>query len=240
MRHASTTLTLLALVTAAACGPSPADIEELKKGQKDILARLESLDKAVQQVKAAPAPPAARPPIDPNKVYDIPIGTSALKGPKDAKVTIIKFSDYQCPFCAQSASLVEEVLKAYPKDVNLAYKQFPLTAIHQNALNASKAALAAGKQGKYWDMHAILFQNYRDLSLDKIKEFAGKIGLDVPRWEKDMASSEVQEQIAKDMQAARAADVTGTPTFFVNGKRVMNRSVEGFKQMIAEALKAKG
>lgn len=224
----------------AACGGNPADIEEIKKGQKDILAKLDSLDKAVAAVKAAPAAAPSRPQVDPNKVYNIPVGDSALKGPKDAKVTIIKFSDYQCPFCSQAATLVEDVLKQYPKDVNLVYKQFPLTSIHPNAMPASKAALAAGKQGKYWEMHEIMFKNMRELSGDKLKQYAQQIGLDMARWEKDMASPEIDAQIQREMKEGSAADVQGTPTIFVNGKRVMNRSVEGFKTMIDEVLKAKG
>jgi protein-disulfide isomerase len=84
---------LLGAVTLAACGANPADIEEIKKGQKDILARLDGLDKAVQQVKAAA--PAARPQVDPNKVYNIPISDSYVRGPKTAKVTITEFSDFQ-------------------------------------------------------------------------------------------------------------------------------------------------
>jgi protein-disulfide isomerase len=137
--------------------------------------------------------------------------------------------------------LVDQVLEAYPKDVNFVYKQFPLPAtMHPNALPASKAALAAAKQGKFWEMHDIMFKNSRELSFDKLKEYAGQIGLDVPRWEKDFASPDVQAQIDKEMAEGRSADVQGTPTFFVNGKRVMNRSVDGFKQMIDEAIKAKG
>jgi protein-disulfide isomerase len=236
--HASVTATLLALVVLGGCGPNAADVEELKKGQKDILAKLESLDKAVQQVKAAPAPASARPQVDPSKVYTIPVGTSPVKGPKDAKVTIVKFSDYQCPFCSQAATMIDEVLKGYPRDVSLVYKQFPLTSIHPNALPAAKAALAAGKQGKYWEMHALLFQNQRELGPEKYKELAGRIGLDVARWEKDLSAPDIAEQITRETAEARAADVTGTPTFFVNGKRVMNRSVDGFKQMIDEALKS--
>ena len=87
-------LTFVGLAALGACGPGGGDVAEIKKGQKDILAKLESLEKSVQQIKAAPAP-AARPQVDPNKVYDIPIGTSAVKGPRTAKVTIAEFSDFQ-------------------------------------------------------------------------------------------------------------------------------------------------
>jgi protein-disulfide isomerase len=133
------------------------------------------------------------------------------------------------------------VLKAYPNDVNFVYKQFPLPAtMHPNAMPAAKAAMAAGKQGKFWEMHDILFQNSRDLGADKIKECAGKIGLDVARWEKDVSSPEVQQEVEKEMAEGRAADVSGTPTFFVNGKRVMNRSFEGFKDMVDAVLKSPG
>ena len=225
------------VVLAAACGPQAADIEEMKKGQKDILAKLENIEKSIQQVRAQPAAAAARPQMDPNKVYSIPVAGNPMRGPKDAKVTIVEFSDFQCPVCSQSAPLVEQVMKQYPKDVNFVYKQFPLTAIHPNAMPAAKAVVAAGKQGKFWEMHDIAFQNSRELSADKLKEYAGKIGLDVPRWEKDFNSPEIDQQVQKEMAEGRAADVNGTPTFFVNGKRVMNRSVEGFKDMIEAAKK---
>jgi len=133
------------------------------------------------------------------------------------------------------------VLQAYPSDVNFVYKQFPLPAtMHPNALPSSKAAVAAGKQGKFWEMHDIIFKNNRELSYDKLKEYAGQVGLDVARWEKDYNSPDVQQAIDKELADGRAADVQGTPTFFVNGKRVANRSLEGFKQMIDDALKAKG
>ena len=133
------------------------------------------------------------------------------------------------------------MLQAYPSDVNFVYKQFPLPAtMHPNALPASKAAVAAGKQGKFWEMHDIIFKNNRELSYDKLKEYAGQVGLDVARWEKDYNSPDVQQAIDKELADGRAADVQGTPTFFVNGKRVANRSLDGFKQMIDDALKAKG
>lgn len=231
-------ISLLGVLLCVGCnGASSKDIEELKKGQQDILGKLTGLEQKVAQA-ARPAPAAAPAMPDPNKVYSIPIATSPTRGPQKAKVTIVEFSDFQCPFCAQAKPLVDDVMKKYPNDVNFVYKQFPLTSIHPFALGASKAALAAGKQGKFWEMYDILFTNNRELGQDKLKEYAKQIGLDVDRWEKDMNSPDVQKEIDQDGQAAAAAEVRGTPTFFIGGKRVMNRSVDGMTQMIDEQLKA--
>ena len=135
--------------------------------------------------------------------------------------------------------MVDQVLKAYPKEVKFVYKQFPLVTIHQNALNASKAAVAAQRQGKFWEMHDKLFANQRELQLDKLKEYAQQIGMDMAKFDQDMASPEVQKLIDEDTKLAQQAQVNGTPTLFLNGKRVMNRSFEGLKQMIDDALKQK-
>ncbi len=132
---------------------------------------------------------------------------------------------------------MDEVLKAYPKDLKFVYKQFPLTSIHQNALNASRASLAAHKQGKFWEMHDKLFANQQALQMDKLKEYAQQIGLDMAKFEADMASPDIQKQIDEETKVAQAAQVTGTPTLFVNGKRVSDRSVEGLKALVDEALK---
>lgn len=134
---------------------------------------------------------------------------------------------------------MDQVLKAYPNEVKFVYKELPLTSIHQNALNAAKAVAAAQKQGKFWEMHDKLFANQRALLPDNLKQYAQEIGLDVAKFEKDMTSPEVQKQIDADMKLAQDAEVRGTPTMFLNGKRVMNRSFEGLKQMIDEALKQK-
>jgi protein-disulfide isomerase len=232
MLNRSLAMTLVAASFAGCGGPSPADVEEIKKGQKEILAKLDALDKAVAQVKAAAPAAQQRPQVDPNKVYTLNVGDSPSRGPADAKVTIVEFSDYQCPFCSKAEPLLDQVMQAYPKDVKRVYKQFPLTTIHQNALPASKAAVAAGKQGKFWEMHNKLFENQTALTPDNFKKWAEELKLDVPKFEKDMASPEVQAQIDKEMTEARAADVTGTPTIFVNGKRLQQRSIEGFKAAI--------
>src|SRR5215468_10439343 len=111
MRIAHGIVTLWLLVLVGACGGNPADIEELKKGQKEILDKLAALDKTVQQVKTASTPaPAARPQNDPNKVYNIPLTGSPVRGGEFGKVTIVEFADYQCPFCEQAEGLMKQVL----------------------------------------------------------------------------------------------------------------------------------
>ena len=129
-----------------------------------------------------------------------------------------------------------QVLESYPKEVRLVYKQFPLATIHPQAMAGSKAALAAGRQGKYWEMHDLLFRNQRDLSPEKLTQLAESLQLDVMQFEKDMESPEVLAQISREQQEGKSADVVGTPTIFVNGKRLTNRSLDGFKQMIDASL----
>jgi protein-disulfide isomerase len=132
---------------------------------------------------------------------------------------------------------VDQVLAAYPKEVRFVYKQFPLEQIHQNAMNASKASVAAGNQSKFWEMHDELFKISRDLSMGEIRKKAEAIGLDMKKFDADMASPEIEKAVRADLEVGRTADVTGTPTLFINGKRVMNRSLEGMKTMIDEELK---
>ena len=132
---------------------------------------------------------------------------------------------------------MDEVLKAYPKDVKQVFKQFPLVQIHPHAMNASKASLAAQKQGKFWEMHDILFKNSRKLQPEDLKKYAAEIGLNVAKFESDMNSPEIAKQIDEEMALAQAVGVRGTPTIFVGGKRLMDRSMNGFKAMIDPALK---
>lgn len=136
---------------------------------------------------------------------------------------------------------MDQILAAYPKDLRFVYKQFPLTQIHQNAMPAAKAAVAADAQGKFWEMHDELFKISRELTADNIRKKAEEIGLDLKKFEGAMAAPQTEKQVQEDMQEAQAADVQGTPTFFINGRRVTNRSLEGLKAMIDEELKkAKG
>ena len=242
MNSRTITMAALALALAAPGCAQKSDVEAVQATQKEILAKLEKMEKdqatILTRVQAGPA--AAQPPqVDPNKVYEIPVANSYVRGPKDAPVTITMFSDFQCPFCQQATGIVDEVLKAYPKDVNFVMKQFPLRQIHPNADPAARAALAAGKQGKFWEMHDELYKNSRNLSPETIKGIAEKIGLDTKKFEADMSSDAVKKQVDAELALGQTANVRGTPSFFINGKTAQNRSVEGFKAQIDDELKKK-
>ncbi len=150
---------------------------------------------------------------------NIDIGTSPVKGPADAKVTIIEFSDFECPFCIRGKSTMEEVLKAYPTDVKVVFKNLPLP-FHKNAVPAAKAALAAGKQGKFWEMHDKLFDNQKNLTQAFFEKTAGELGLNVDKFKTDMNDPEIDKQIEADKKLAEANGIQGTPGFFVNGVAV--------------------
>ena len=238
------TISTAALVVALAlpgCAQK-SDIEAVQTSQKEILAKLEKIEKDQATLLAkvnAPAAAGQRPQVDPNKVYEIPVADSAVRGPKDAPVTVVMFSDFQCPFCGQAVGIVDEVLKAYPKDVKFMMKQFPLRQIHPNADPAARAAIAAEKQGKFWEMHDELYKNARNLSPETIKGIAEKNGLDMKKFEADMNSDAVKKQVDEELALGQKVDVRGTPSFFINGKVAQNRSVEGFKTQIDQELKAK-
>jgi protein-disulfide isomerase len=234
---------LLAILLIPACGPTPEDVSELREQQRTILAKLDGLEKKIDQMAARPAAPAPaaapRRGPDPERVYELPVGASAIKGPEDAPVTIIEFSDYQCPFCARSEPLIAEVMAAYPTQVRFVYKHYPLTSIHPNAMGAARAAVAAQRQGKFWEYHDILFANSRELQEEKLLEYAQRIGLDMEKFKADMSSKDVESIVTQDVRLAQKSEVRGTPTIFVNGKILQNRSLEGFKQQVDAALAAK-
>jgi len=132
------------------------------------------------------------------------------------------------------------VLKLYPNNLKLVYKSFPLRS-HKFAEPAVIAALAAGKQGKFWEMHDAIFANYNRLNDAKINELAQQVGLNMVRFEADRKDPLLKKQVQQDLQSGYGAGVRGTPSLFVNGRRVKNRSLGGFKQMIDQELaKLKG
>jgi protein-disulfide isomerase len=148
----------------------------------------------------------------------IPIGGAPFSGPENAPITVVEFSDFQCPYCAQAVPQIEALQKLYPLQMKLVFKQFPLET-HPHADIAAAAAVAAQKQGKFWQMHDSLFANRDDLSRANIMALAQKNGLDVKRFEEDMDSTAVRETVVRDTKDGDRAGVEGTPTIFINGRK---------------------
>jgi protein-disulfide isomerase len=233
-------LVLLIGFIAFACTPpdNSAELAEIGQQQKQILAKLNALEKKLDRPAAPAAPPPRPSGPDPERKYDLPIGASDVKGAKDGSITIMEFSDYQCPFCARVEPLIAEALAAYPTQAHFVYKHFPLESIHPHAMGASQAAIAAQKQGKFWEMHELLFANQRALQPEKLIEYAQQLELDIDKFKEDMNSDAVKQAVREDMRLASTVGVRGTPTIFVNGKVLRNRSIQGFKEMIDPILAA--
>jgi len=213
------------------CNRDREALNEMAQQQRQILTKLTEIEQKLS--RPAPRPAAARPAgPDPTRTYELPVGNSPAKGPADAPITIVEFSDYQCPFCARTEPLIQQALAAYPSQARLVYKQFPLVAIHPQAMPAAVAAVAAGRQGKFWEMHDLLFANQRALAPEQIREYARQLGLDLQRFDADIASDEVKAAVQEDMALAQRVGVRGTPTLFVNGHLLQARSLDGFKQAI--------
>ena len=210
-------------------------IDQTLMDMHDTLKNIETkLDKLPKTAAAAPQ----RPTIDYNKVHKIPVGTSAIKGNKNAPITVVEFSDFQCPYCARFAPTIDEVLKAYPNDVKFVYKDFPLS-FHKQAKNAAKAARAAGEQGKFWEMHDLIFANFAKVNEVMFKDFATTLNLDMNKFLADFSGTKYDALIQQDINLGRQVGVTGTPSLFMNGKRMQRRSFDDFKQAIDAILNQK-
>lgn len=171
---------------------------------------------------------------------DIPVAGAPVLGPANGRITVIEFSDFECPYCSRAIGTLAAVMRAYPNDVKLVYKQFPLD-LHSHARFAATAALAAADQGKFWQMHDKLYANYNRLSKERIMELAKEIGLDMDRFQKDVASGKYETHIERDINDGEQAGVQGTPTIFINGKRYNGRLTEESLKPILEAeLKPEG
>ncbi|HYL34284.1 MAG TPA: thioredoxin domain-containing protein [Bryobacteraceae bacterium] len=162
------------------------------------------------------SPKAHRPKVLEDPVA-IPVAGAPERGPADARITLVEFSDFECPFCSLAVKQVNAIMTAYPKDVKLIYKQFPLS-MHPHASLAAEASLAANEQGKFWQMHDLMFANFRKLSRDNMLAWAKQIGLDVDKFKADLDSGKFREPVKKDEADGEAAGVYGTPAFFIDGK----------------------
>jgi protein-disulfide isomerase len=206
--------------------------ELLKKGVKQ-----EKLYQALveENAKAAggAAPALAAAPAGEQK-FEIQTGNAPAKGPKSAPVTIVEWSDFQCPFCSRAQPALQQVMKEYAGKVRLVWKNQPLS-FHPNAMPAAEAAMAAFEQGsdKFWAMHDRLFEKQNELSPALYEQVAREIGLDVARWKAAVESRTGQATIQADMSAGNAVGANGTPTFFINGRKLVGAMpFQSFKAVI--------
>lgn len=171
-----------------------------------------------------------------NKVWDIPDDDSPVFGnTKNPKLTIVEFTEFQCPYCSRIAPTIKELMDKYPNDIKFVYKHFPLS-FHANAQAAAAAGIAAQKQGKFWEFRYALAPHFKELSEEMYLQVAKEVGLDLEKFKKDMVlDSAMKARIDKDYQLGVQVGVQGTPNFYVNGKRQDRFS----PQMIEEMLKAK-
>ncbi len=194
----------------------------------------------------------------PEPVFNLSADDDPFLGPEDAKVTVIEFSDFECPYCAAAMGTHEGLIErfksqdpsweaAVPKLKELAeqgkikfvYRDFPLN-IHQNAQKAAEAAECAEEQNMFWEMHDKIFENSDSLSVENLKQFAKDIRLDSPEFDACLDSSEMASEVQKDLSDGSKAGITGTPAFFVNGRLVSGaQPFSVFEQIIEEEL-AKG
>jgi len=160
---------------------------------------------------------------------------SPVLGPANAPVSIVVFDDFECPYCAKAVPLLKQVQGAYPKQANLVFKNFPLK-MHKNAVTAAIAGLAANRQGKFWPLHDLLFENYNSLNPQKITDLAKQAGLNMAQFEKDQRDPKLAQQVQDEIRQGRDIGVRGTPTIFINGRRVMKRDLQEMTRMIDEEL----
>ena len=205
-------------------------------------AQFEQTFTALQVIDAKPGAAAAKPTAAPSKrpdaakVYEVVVGQAPVKGPANATVTIVEFSDFQCPFCSRVNPTLVRIHETYPDDVRVAFKHMPLS-IHPKAPAAHAAAEAAYRQGKFWEMHDKIFEKQREMSPEKYLEYAAELELDVEQFKKDIASAEVKSRIDADSRDAQKVGATGTPAFFVNGRFLSGaKPFEAFKEIIDEEL----
>lgn len=164
-----------------------------------------------------------------------------VKGNPDASVTLVEYSDFQCPACAQFETHVSDILAEYGDQIRFEYKHFPLISIHPFAIPAARAAEAAGQQGKFWEMHDKLFQNQQIWSrsnnpVSYFNTYAEDIGLDIDLFKRHYKASDIKGKVEDAYREARDLGLSGTPSFFLNGEQMQITSFEDFKAQIEAAV----
>ena len=210
-----------------------AELQTVRNDLKRVLAELRT-------IKAAQGSPSAKPQrkVD-TTVYNIDIGDSPIRGPKDAPVTIVEYVCFQCPYCARELPVIKQVMDAYPKDVRWVFKHFPLS-FHKKAKPAHAAAALAYKQKGtegFWQMHDLILGDYKKIDVADLRKHAETVGLDLAEFDAVMADpAQIDAFLSKDMTEAPKYGVRGTPSVFINGLRLARRGFDNYKARIDSIL----
>jgi len=163
------------------------------------------------------------------------------RGAANAKLTIYEYSDFECPYCQKAVQTVEDALRAYPDTVNLEYRYLPLVAIHPRAYASALAGACAEKQGRFWQMHDLMFANQEKLEDADLEKYAGQAGLDIAAYRQCIASPEAAKVVNDDMAAGEKLGISGTPAFFIGQSSVIgSQPLSKFKEVIDSELARAG
>ena len=179
---------------------------------------IEQKDKIIEDLKKQEA---RNQPLTPEQQAAIAADNAPSFGPKDAKVTVVEFSDFECPYCVRAAKVTEQLRKEYGDKIRFVFRQFPLS-FHKNAKPAAEASLAAHAEGKFWEYHDVLFENAKKLDEASLVQYATKTGVDANKVKTALEADTYAAAVERDMKLGEEVAVSGTPTMFVNGKRVAN------------------
>jgi protein-disulfide isomerase len=223
-------------------------MEELKQIHKEVTAlrvELGQVRRELQKMKASDGRKPDRGRQPDTTIYPIKTDGSPILGPADAKVTITEFIDVQCPWCAKEWPKIQQIMKEYPNDVRVVFKNFPLR-FHKDAKPAQAAMmLAFQKKGNdaFWQMHDLILESARkkDLSVKTVRGFAEQVGLDLAEFDRVMGDeAETNKLLAADITEASRTKVRGTPTILINGLKLAQRDIDGYKARISDILEGKG
>ena len=165
-----------------------------------------------------------------------------VAGPDDAPVTLVEYGDYECPHCGRAHPVVKAVQRQLGDQLRFVFRNFPLAEAHPHALVAAQAAESAGAQGRFWEMHDMIFEHQDALELQDLAGYAELLGLDVERFERDLATGTYAKKVRDDFRSGVRSGVNGTPTFFLNGERYDGSwaNVEAFIRALRDAAQAVG
>ena len=204
---------------------------EQQRTEEAATTYVDSLRKKANVVVTLAPPPVVR--------YNVS-SAGPSRGPADAPVTLVEFSDFHCPFCRRVQPVLTELLARYPTQLRLVYRDLPLDSLHPQARRAAEAARCANDQGKFWQFHDALYERGPDASTEALRAAATSIGLDVAAFEQCLASGRHREAVQHDVEEAQSLGAEGTPAFFING-RFLNgaQPLEAFVKVIDEELARK-